>query len=176
MVKAKQDRYQDHLLNLYLKWEKEPIKYEQDMVNAVEGIARKTLITYGYSPVYWRIEDQEDLLQDLRIAGVQSLHKIKNPTNKRIYNYIKLTLQRVLIKRSYKLARYIDRESSQQCWEQSSETDTDFLDITDPKLRTIAKLISSYETEKSICEFLQISKEDFQQYTQQLREIYADAA
>lgn len=163
----------DHLLNLYLNWKKSPSQFNEEMAETVDKIIFSTLSRQRLNPIYKRIEDHEDLIQDLRILCFQKLTKISNPTNKRIFNYLKISINLALRDKARKVGKFLDRESKEaEILGDRKKSTPPMLFYNNSLLENIAKLLAEGETKQNICSILSITRTKLNKEIQKLRTIY----
>lgn len=89
------DQFNTDLLDVYLLWKEDSVKYNDLMNDRVSKIinyllSRSRIVFYPDE----RIEDFDDLLQEAKThVFTKVLPKIEDPTSKRIFNYIETSLR-----------------------------------------------------------------------------------
>jgi hypothetical protein len=158
---------------LYLKWKDSPEEYGAEMAETVDKIIFSTLHRQPLQPIYWKIEDKDDLLQELRAMCFQKLNRITNPDNKRIFNYLRVSIKLALKDKSRKVGKRLDREEKEAevLGEKTKSFPTLFY-FNDIRLEQIATLIASGETKQNICSQLNISRTVLKREIERLRIIY----
>jgi DNA-binding transcriptional regulator YiaG len=153
---------QDHLLRLYSAWRENPASYGEEMLEAVDKIITLQLKRYPNAPIYWRVEEKKDLIAELRLLCFQKLGKITNPTNKRIYNYLRCSIALALKDKTRKVCKQMDREDIENA--ALMDTPQDFLHplfLNDELQTKVANLLIQGETRESIRESLKLSRGEF---------------
>lgn len=56
-------------------------------------------------PIHYKTEGYEDLVQDLRLACFSALSRVENPTNKRLYNFLKTTVEYKLMDKAKRVRK-----------------------------------------------------------------------
>jgi hypothetical protein len=165
---------QGHLVNLYFSWLEDPQTHGKEMAETIDKIIYSILQKYSTDPIYRRIEDREDLLQDLRLLCIKKLHNIKDPTNKRIFNFLKISIKLALLDKTRRVGKFLDREAKEQ--EVLGEKVKDPMSFTfcfgDDTLDKVATLLAYGETKQNICTQLGISRSKLNQQIDKLKVIY----
>lgn len=163
------------LITLYSKWKENPSQYGQAMAETVDKIIYSTLHRQSLEPIYWRVEDRDDLMQELRLLCFQKLNRITNPTNKRIFNFLRISIKLALKDRTRKVGKRLDREEkeSEFLGERVMDMPT-FFYFNDVLLEQVATLIASGETKQKICSTLNISRTKLNREVSRLKVIYND--
>lgn len=165
----------DHLLGLYLDWQRTG-KMSDELCCALDRIIGSCLTKFRTPTIYWRTEDQDDLLQELRLVALGCLRSIKDPTNKRIFNYIKISIRRYLGRRALRLAKKMDREAIENKVLRETAValiHPDFL-FLEPKLAQVATLIVAKYSKAEIRGLLHLTPQQLAECESQLKEIYAN--
>lgn len=153
---------QDHLLRLYTAWKEDPASYGEEMLEAVDKIINLQLKRYPNAPTYRRTEDREDLVSELRLLCFRKLSKITNPTNKRIYNFLRCSVSLALRDKNRKVCRQLDKEKIENSV--LAETPEEFISplFLNNEIQTkVANMLIRGDTRESIRETLGISRGEF---------------
>ncbi len=149
---------QGQLSILYQKWMENPSQYGQEMAITVDKIIHSTLATQRLRPIYWRTEELEDLMQDLRLLCFKNLRNIKNASNKSIFNYLRISIIFYLKDKTRKVGKYLDREEKENEVLGGKVINTTMFCFGDTRLDQIAYLLSHGETKQNICSMLGITR------------------
>lgn len=178
LIKALPDRpkyeHDQQLLTLYTKWVDNPVEYNTQMAQTVERIIRWVLARKPDRAIYYRIEDQDDLLQDLKTICFRKLQTVENPTNKRIFNRLRLAVLYGLKDRARKLSKYMDREEIENMLCNPLKPDP-LPDFGEESLNILADYLSSGYGKRKICKELEISPKIYEQMVDQLRQYYQES-
>lgn len=160
---------------LYLKWKDDPSRYGEEMVNTINSIIHYTLNKQSLEPIYRRTEDVEDLYQELRVLCFQKLDKITDPSNKRIFNYLRVSISLALKDRARRVGKKLDREAQEAeiLGEKTKSFPTLFY-YGDEMLEQVATLLANGETKQSICLNLKIKRTELDKQIDRLKVIYND--
>jgi hypothetical protein len=161
----------DHLLNLYNNWIVNPKDFNEEMKEVIDKIIYSTVRKQSLDPIYRRIEDNDDLAQELRALCFSKLRKISEPTNKRIYNYLKVCIKLNLKDRCRKVGKYLDREVIENSI-LGDKNPNNFFCFGDSMLDRIAYLLAYGSPKKDICLELNISRPKLQKEIERLKEFY----
>ena len=147
------------LYTLYLNWKADPKRYGQEMAETVDKIIRSTVSRQSLMPVYRRFEDSEDLIQDLRYLCFKKLQNIENPSNKRIFNYLRVSISLALKDKARKVGKRMDREPIEaSTLGEKKDYDTSYLSFGDPLLDQIAIMLANKESKQAIVDQLGIDR------------------
>lgn len=110
------NRFNDDLYYTYLKWKSDPKFYGGLLAEKLEKVVADTLQRNSWRPFYERIEDVEDLHQEILLRCFKAVTKVKidgllpHEANKTIYNYLQVTATLYLRDKAKKvrLARHKD--------------------------------------------------------------------
>lgn len=143
------------LYTLYINYKKDPKKYEQELADTLNKLVYKVLHQYGTLGSNRLYEDQADVVQDLLLFSYKLWHKIKDPSNKRIYNYMYYSILRYLGKRKQKTVIGNKREltylSNTYAQPKMYVADTsNLMDFGCESYNTIAKLLIEGYNQKEI--------------------------
>lgn len=178
LVKALPDRpkyeHDQQLLTLYNKWVADPHTYNPAMAQTVERIIRWVLARKPDRGIYYRIEDQDDLLQDLKTICFKKLQTVENPTNKRIFNRLRLAVLYGLKDRARKLSKYIDREEIENTLLVPVQSEP-LPDFGERPLNTLADYLSSGYGKRKICKELAITPQIYEEMVGRLRQYYQES-
>lgn len=160
---------------LYRKWKEDPDKYSFELSQTVDKIIYSTLSRQSLQPFYWRTEDRDDMIQDLRVLCWKKLNNINPPiTNKRIFNFLRVSIKLALKEKARKVGKRLDREAVEykaiSTYSQVSEP----FSLGDPVLDRVAFLLLSGQTKSNIREELNLSRGKLNKYIDKLREIYKE--
>ncbi len=162
-----------HLINLYLKWMDNPELYGKEMSETVDKIIYSTLKKQSLEPIYKRFEDYEDLIQELRLLCFQKLNRISNPTNKRIFNFLRISIILALKDKARKVGKFLDREEKEdELLGEKVKTPNPCFCFGDELLDNVATLLAYGETKQKICKDLHISRTKLQQQIEKLKVIF----
>lgn len=166
---------QGHLINLYIKWKDNPDLHGKEMSDTVDKIIYSTLKKQSLEPIYKKIEDHEDLIQDLRVLCFQKLNRIRKPTNKRIFNFLRISIRLALKDKARRVGKFLDREHIEQeiLGEKIKQPMICFC-FGDDLLDKVATLLAYGETKQNICSNLEISRTTLQKQINKLKVIYHD--
>lgn len=164
-----------HLSLLYLKWKDNPKIHGQEMAETIDKIIYSTIRKQTLEPIYKKFEDHEDLIQELRLLCLQKLDRIEDPTNKRIFNFLRISISLALKDKARKVGKLLDREEKEEeiLGEKVKLPITCFC-FGDQLLDNVATLLAHGETKQSICSILNISRTRLQQAIEKLKVIYHD--
>lgn len=162
---------QDHLLVLYSRWMDNKKQYGGQMAEAIDRIITTVLAKHPVPPFYRRTEDKADLLGELRLLCLQRLERIENPTNKRIYNYLRVSIELYLKDKSRKVGRQIDREDVENDFlgEKTKYPSLGFC-FGDPTAEQVANMLAHGETKQSIRERLDLSRTELEDVIENIKE------
>lgn len=163
----------NHLLDLYSKWLIFPEQYQEEMAITIDKIIFSTLSKQHLQPIYRRFEDVSDLHQDLRLLCFKALTRIENPTNKRIFNFLKITIEYGLKDKARQVGKRLDREQieAESLCRFHSQSEP-FFHFGDKILNQVATLLASGETKVSICKELNLTKAELNKKIEALRKNY----
>lgn len=168
---------QGQLLDIYLKWKVDPATYGAEMSTTIDKIINSTLSKQSLVPVYRKIEDRDDLLQDLRLLCLQKLHKIEEPTNKRIFNFLRVSISLALKDKARKVGKRLDRENTETSTINNYLTDHSLqpmFHFGDQKLETVATLLASGYNKQEILRELKMTRTDLEKELVKLRTLYSE--
>lgn len=178
LVKALPDRskyeHDQQLFTLYSKWVIDPQSYNEEMGQTVERIVRWVLSRKPDQSIYYRIEDRDDLVQDLKLVCFRKLQTVENPTNKRIFNRLRLAVLYALKDRARKLSKYIDREEIENTLCSPVKSDP-LPDFGEKELNTLADYLASGYGKRKICKELAITPKLYEDMLEQLRQYYKES-
>lgn len=163
------------LVDLFNKWKTNRKLYDNEMVETLDKILYSTIGRERLRPFYWRYESYEDMIQDLRVLCYRKLDKITDPTNKRIFNYIRITVKLGLMDKARKVGKQLDREVFEKA--EVSEvfhTDDTVFFFDDPLLENVATALSNGYNQKFIRESFGLTAKQYNNAIKKLREIYKD--
>lgn len=162
------------LYTLYMKWKSSPKEYGEEMAVTIDKIIYSTLHRQTLEPIYRKIEDRDDLIQELRFLCFKKLANITEPSNKRIFNFLRISIQLALKDKARKVGKRLDREAVEEhiLGEKSQPISLLFY-FNDEQLENIATLLAVGETKQSICSQLSITRTTLNKELAKLREIYA---
>lgn len=146
------------LYETYLKWKRDPERYGDQMSVRIDRIIHKALSNKGHDPIYYKTEDRDDMIQDIRVAVIKALNRVENPDNKRLYNYLRVTVDGAWLDRNRKLGRMLDREKVLSTLPMDNCYVMEVFSFRDPLLQDIARLLLDKTSEQEICSKLNISK------------------
>jgi hypothetical protein len=175
MVQDKNDPKHGQLSSLYLKWKESPNEYGNQMAETVDKIIFSTINRQSLHPIYRKIEDHDDLIQELRYLCFQRLNKINEPTNKRIFNYLRISIKLALKDKARKVGKRLDRESIEidVLSEKVKPLDPLFY-YNDTLLEQVATLLANGETKQNICSILSITRGKLDKEIDRLKVMYSD--
>lgn len=161
---------------LYENWVKDPKSYEDQLRITIDKIIYSTLGRQKVSPYYWRYEDREDMIQDLRVLCWRRLNKIKPPiTNKRLFNYLRITIVLALKERARKIGKILDRENLEtKVLGVGTSIQPEPFSFGDAMLDQVATLLVYKASRKDISRLLDISTYRVNWYIGKLRAIYKE--
>ena len=175
----------DHLLNLFLKYQKGDISAYRDLCIAIDKIIWHVLGKQKTIPIFYPIETEEDLIQDLRLMCLKKINNLKPPyTNKRIFNYIRVCVSLRLLEKYREVGNKLDKKRDNhtlvytQGITNSSCTDEfsiDMLTIENKTTREIARLLSLGVTKRAIKQQLNMTQAQLDKGINELRERYKDS-
>lgn len=168
------DPEQGQLSILYTKWRNNPTQYQKEMADTIDKIIYSTLARQSLQPIYWRIEDRDDLIQELRLLCFSKLQRISNPTNKRIFNFLRISIILGLKDMTRKVGKRMDRELREVEVLGEKTRETSIFYFNDGLLEKIATLLSNGESRQDICTKLQITRGRLNKEIEKLRNIYSD--
>jgi hypothetical protein len=92
----------------YFSWKANP----QDLAfpQSVDRIIFKTISRTNLRPFYHKYEEYEDLIQELRYVCFKRLKNLQDPTSKRIYNFLRVTIDFTLKEQARRVGKLIDRK------------------------------------------------------------------
>ena len=164
---------QGQLISLYHKWKESPNEYGNEMAATIDKIIYSTLHRQSLLPVYWKFEDRDDLMQELRLLCFQKLNKITDPSNKRIFNFLRISIKLALLDKTRKVGKRLDREPKEvEILGEKSKTLPSLFYFNDELLEQVATLISNGETQQYICKKLNISRTRYNKEINRLKNIY----
>lgn len=169
------DPRQGQLSTLYSKWKEHPSEYGYEMAETVDKIIYSTLHKQNLEPIYWKFEDRDDLIQELRMLCFQKLNRISDPSNKRIFNFLRISIKLALKDKARKVGKRLDREETESeiLGEKVKNVPTLFF-FDDTLLEQIATLLANGETKQHVCSTLSISRTKLNKEIDRLRVIYSD--
>lgn len=146
------DPNNNHLLVLYQQWKANPEKYQEAWAKVIDSVIHSTLATTSLRPFYWRVEELEDLYQELRALLFKKLNRIQNPTNKRIFNFLRITIKFYLREKARTVGKRMDRENieNSHLGEQIKTPDENLVLFADPQMNEVAQLLIAGRTRKEI--------------------------
>jgi hypothetical protein len=143
------------------------------MSNTIDKIIYSTLSKQSLEPVYRRIEDRDDLIQELRYLCFQKLNRITDPSNKRIFNFLRVSIKLALKDKARKVGKRMDREVTEaEILGEKSNLSPSVFYFNDDFLEKVATLLSEGETKESICKKLGITRGNLNKQISRLRGIY----
>lgn len=165
--------HDQQLVTLYHKWVSDPQAYGEEMATTVRRIVSWVLDRQPTHSIYYRIEDRDDLRQDLEAVCFRKLQTVTEPTNKRIFNRLRLAVLFELKTKARKLSRYIDREEIENtlCSPVASEPLPDFGEVD---LNNLAEYLSSGLGKRKICKELGLTPKIYEERVAQLRQYYQE--
>jgi hypothetical protein len=96
---SKANKFQDHLYYLFLKWKSDPDTYGHLMLDTVDKIITDTIKRNPNPAIDEKLEELDDLRQDLRVKCFSLLKNkinidnlLPHEANKKIYNYLQVTI------------------------------------------------------------------------------------
>ena len=100
------------MIDLFLNWKESKDEYSLEMANTLDRIINSVLKPRtGAVQLYYKTEDFEDLLQDIRFICLKRLANVKPPyTNKRLFNYLALSIKLYLKEKTRNTCRKLDKE------------------------------------------------------------------
>lgn len=164
---------ENELVNLYNKWLKDPNIYGDQMSKLVDKIIHSTLNSQSLSPIYLRFEDKEDLIQDMRVMCFSKLRKVTNPDNKRIFNFLRVSIKFTLKDKTRKTGKRMDRESIEQklLADKLTYNSSHYLHPND-HLNKVANMLSEGYNKGEICQVLNLTRSKLERNIEELREYY----
>lgn len=164
----------NQLLELYLRWKEDPKTYESQMLETVSKVIHFTLGKMRVKGSYRSFEEYEDLKQDILFTLYRvALPNIKNPTNKRIFNYLKYCVIRYVQQKKKSAITKNTKELDYITEERTSEYSMSCLpEFGDPQTQKIAELLSMKYTRKEIKAILSIKSKDLQESIEKIKEYY----
>lgn len=166
--------YCDHLLDTYLLWKSDPQRYSQKMADVVESIIRSVVATERVYTLAG-VEDTEDLLQELRLNAFRCLSKVVEPTNKRLFNYLKHSTRLKIKEHSRGVGKRLEKKSLYETHAKKTfrgykhdVIEEPILNFEDERKEGIVRLAYQGYDPKDICEKLSISRRT---YTRLVRDI-----
>lgn len=177
------NRFNDDLYYAYLKWKSDPKTYGSLLTEKLEKVVADTLQRNSWRPFYERIEDVEDLHQEILLRCFKAVTKVKvdgllpHEANKTIYNYLQVTATLYLRDKAKKvrLARCKDliREAQTPVTYFTENLPVHF--IQDPVLMEVLDLRVQGFGYTEIQEKLNITSSKLKKYMQDLRKKVTDA-
>lgn len=163
---------------LYQKWKESPEFYGKEMSDTVDKIIYSTLNGQSLQPIYKKFEEKADLIQELRYLCFKKLGNISNPTNKRIFNFLKISIVLALKDKTRRVGKRLDREPIERAilGEKSPRSSTSFFYFNDQLLEDVATLLSDGETKQDICKLLNITRSQLNKQVKKLKVIYSEKA
>lgn len=164
---------ENELLTLYNKWLNDPHRYGEAMAKVVDKIIYSTLNSQSLSPIYHRFEDKEDLIQDMRVICFKSLKKVTEPTNKRIFNFLRISIEFTLKDKTRRTGKRMDREKieKQTLCDKLTYVSSHYLH-PDEQTNSIANMLSHGYNKTEICKTLSISRNNLEKKIEELKEYY----
>lgn len=129
-------RAENQLVNAFLSWRDNKELSSKEMSDTLDRIILSTLRSkYRSTQLYHKTEDFDDLLQDIRYICLRRLANVQPPyTNKRIYNYLSLSIKMYLKEKTRNTCKKLDKEKVEHhltpAGSGSIETSSFFLDPT----------------------------------------------
>lgn len=161
------------LITLYNKWIVSPKEYDQEMSETVDRIIHSTLNRQSLEPIYRKIEERTDLIQDLRFLCFKKLRNIQNPTNKRIFNFLRISISLALKDKARKVGKRLDREPIEcDALKERAKVMPSIFYFNDPMLEKVATFLSEGESKRNICTILKISRSKLKQEIEKLKVMY----
>ena len=162
----------EDLFHLYTKWHENPKEYDEEMRNMIDKIIYFSMQKFKTLPIYYRTEEKDDLIQDLRLMCFSRLkQKIDNPSNKRIFNYLKICIRGRLLDHTKRVGRYMDRDRVELPVKDHSDIPTDFGSKT---ANQVASLLSRGEKKSDICKHLNLTKKEYLDSVNQIKNYYEE--
>lgn len=175
MIQDTNDPKHGQLSTLYLKWKESPNEYGNEMAETIDKIIYSTIKRQSLFPIYRKTEDVDDLMQELRYLCFQKLNKITDPSNKRIFNFLRVSIKLALKDKARKVGKKLDREEV-ECeilGEKPKLIDPVFY-FNDLLLEQVATLLSIGETKQNVCSKLGITRTRLDREIERLKVMYSD--
>lgn len=165
-----------HLSSLFLKWKRDPELWGEEMAKTVDSIIYYSLKRQSLHPVFRKYEDDEDLIQELRLLCFERLHKVQNPTNKRLFNYLQVSIRLGLMDKTRRVGKLMDRDRiiSNVAPGKTMEPDfsNDYFNFGNTLTNQVATLLSEGYSKSKIKKMLKVSSNKMAEIIKELKSIY----
>lgn len=165
------------LETLYQKWKANPQAYGQEMAETVDRIIHFVLGKW-YIPPLLEYEDKEDLVSSLRLLCFQKMENIVNPTNKRIFNYLTISINLTLRHLQRKVKKGLTRPIPPFVDKSSKDVHIDSpslnLIFNDPQTTRVAELLSRGYTREDIRSTEGLSRTEIEKIIEQIKKVVTE--
>lgn len=173
------------LITLYNKWVKNPSAHEYEMYQTAERLVNHVLRGRNVKTAYTSYTSYEDLRQELLYAFyAKILPKVKDPDNKRLYNFFWWSLYRRLCKIKISGFKKFNREETELksgCPHTPYLADTIvemeyFPDFGCAQVNQVAQMLAAGHAQKEIRQQMGLSAKQLAAHMETLRQYYAPKA
>jgi hypothetical protein len=171
----------NHLVLLLERYKTAPIIFEKDLVKTIDKIINDTIRGNKYISTFKNMESFDDTFQDLRLVCLKVINKLKPPiNNKRIYNYLVISIRFAILEKAKNLSKFIDREQKNlplQDFKNTKKDDLIFDSVfifNDHELDSIADYLKEGNTKKYIRDELKLSQGKLEKILSNMKDIIND--
>lgn len=162
------------LIESYKGWLLGCDRSEKELLAVIDALVMSTIGRTAVLPLHRPCEDVSDLVQHLRAVGFAALRRIENPTSKRIYNYLRVSIYGALLTKSNSVKRSRIKDSLAPRTG-SSPADSGLPTFYDPLIDEVARLLSEGLSRAQIMKTMNITRHTLTKTIDIIKEVYTSA-